>query len=1078
METTRPSPKEYLKARRPERFSDSTVETRHDLSRTLLECHLESLTRRNQEADFERFARELAKLEICPNLRSSTGPMGGGDSKVDTETYPVAEQLSLSWHIGHPAAGTERWAFAFSTMARAKVTSKISADIAKIAQTNRGYTRAFFISSQYIKDSTRSKLEDKLSKNHGISVTIHDRSWILDRVFTNRREALAIEHLRVQLPLALTAIHGPNDVERKQVLVDIENRLTAFLAQPVPPLAVVDDALQIAILSSELELPRMEQEGFFARAVRIADKYGTKHKRLLARYQYAWVSYFWLEDLDLFTQLYEEVESLAKETRNFYELELLNNLWMLLRNAVNNLGLDGVACSFPAHTHLLRREFERYAGLRTMPSAALQAQTWLLNMQFDGSESKEVTRFFGELNRIVRESEHLVGYSVVTLLRLIEEFGELYATEPAYEELLDLVAGVTERRNGDISAAHIWLRQGARQAETKPEDALRTVGKALNRLLKNESQTEMVFALQVCAYAYESAGLLWAARGALVTAAYFATEVLWKYEKVTSQQVELYAELKRLELMLGRVPHALEWHRADQVMRAVLSSTEGKVVPLYDAEFDGCLADIFLKSELSALEEFERLPDALDELCLPRSRISLAFALGDEEEMKRGLEPEDKDLLTPKFFQSLLEPPADTSVLPTSMNSQTAVLRSRILGCDIVVTAENNQPCVEVGESFLAALESFLATGFSYQILAHLSQLSVLISKNESQSEMIECNVDSTNDEPILKITCASFNPHQMSPDTHRELKLSMSKVMAYAYAYAFFAEEVESAAEKLANDQAIERSHNFSGSFAVIGSILGGNPRFTANAWAFNRRRHALQRTKKWNDGLETSRGLGDATDSVRDPLLSLRELHQTKLVTVVHYSLWERAGQGGIGFSIDLNSPPSIILIFDNGEIAKRIFSRWHAELGETDPKERLRLTITKGINVERPHWYRLTISANLLPSEKIEYFHGQFYRTWTVKSSDGDSLGCFLNQYYGFAEFLLVPGERQTSGNVELFQDHMMRLKRLHVRDAYEIGPDDPDILSLAPDDCPVIPSNMRIAPVTEALHRLNELLPKLR
>src|SRR5947209_3886990 len=90
------SPREFLKARRPERFSDSEPIIVPVLDRSILEYYLDTLTNRSQEADFARFALRLAEREVCPNLLPQTGPTGGGDSKVDSETYPVADALSLA----------------------------------------------------------------------------------------------------------------------------------------------------------------------------------------------------------------------------------------------------------------------------------------------------------------------------------------------------------------------------------------------------------------------------------------------------------------------------------------------------------------------------------------------------------------------------------------------------------------------------------------------------------------------------------------------------------------------------------------------------------------------------------------------------------------------------------------------------------------------------------------------------------------------------------------------------------------------------------------------------------------------
>ena len=71
-------PRNYLRARRPERFSDSVPNEWTILDRAILEYHLASLTSRSEEVDFETFARQLAQREVAPNLIPHTGPTGGG----------------------------------------------------------------------------------------------------------------------------------------------------------------------------------------------------------------------------------------------------------------------------------------------------------------------------------------------------------------------------------------------------------------------------------------------------------------------------------------------------------------------------------------------------------------------------------------------------------------------------------------------------------------------------------------------------------------------------------------------------------------------------------------------------------------------------------------------------------------------------------------------------------------------------------------------------------------------------------------------------------------------------------------
>ena len=170
-----PNPREFMRARHPDLFSDTQVDDVSQLPRPVFEYHLDTLTNRKQEYEFEHFCRKLAEKEICPNLRVQTGPTGGGDSKVDTETYPVAEEIAERWWVGSPSAGAERWAFAFSAKKRWK--SKVAADVDNILSTGRGYKHIYFFTNQFVSDKQRADQEDALSKHAKIPVHIIDRAW-------------------------------------------------------------------------------------------------------------------------------------------------------------------------------------------------------------------------------------------------------------------------------------------------------------------------------------------------------------------------------------------------------------------------------------------------------------------------------------------------------------------------------------------------------------------------------------------------------------------------------------------------------------------------------------------------------------------------------------------------------------------------------------------------------------------------------------------------------------------------------------------------------------------------------------
>ena len=320
------SPRDFLRARRPERFSDSGSVTQQTLDRNLLEYHLSTLTNRSQEMDFQNFARRLAEKEVCPNLLPQTGPTGGGDSKVDTETYPVANDLAMTWYVGSGReAASERWAFAIS--AKEEWRGKVRSDIQKIADTNRGYTKAFFITNQFVRDRDRADMEKELTDQHGMDVRIFDRNWILDRVFGGRHESLAIDELRMQPSLRPQVIKGPQDLIRERALEEVEEKIRQAAQKSRFGVQYVDDCLETADLSRCLERPRSETDGRFIRAEQVAAKYGTRFQQLRCAYEYAWTACFWYEDFPLAVKLYSFVEEKASGTRNAYELELLGNLW-------------------------------------------------------------------------------------------------------------------------------------------------------------------------------------------------------------------------------------------------------------------------------------------------------------------------------------------------------------------------------------------------------------------------------------------------------------------------------------------------------------------------------------------------------------------------------------------------------------------------------------------------------------------------------------------------------------------------------------------------------------------------------
>ena len=630
MEPTSFSPKSFLKARRPERFSDTILEEATELDRSLLEFHLSSLTSRSQETQFERFAHRLCEREICPNLLPQTGPTGGGDSKVDSETYPVSDKLALAWYVGiGNEAAQKRWAFAFS--AKAQWRSKVRSDIAKIATTNRGYDKAFFISNQAIPDRKRAEVEDGLRAEYGIDVRILDRTWILDRVFEGGHEQIAISELGVSALTRRNISRGPIDVKRENKLDETDKRIDEALQANRFGSALVEDAINSADLARNLERSRVEIEGRYGRADKLSLKYGTSRQQIETSYQWAWTLFWWFEDFEGFIEKYRVVEERARESRNAYDLECLTALWYCLHGIVMRGEIDAQIALYTGHTDILIAELERLRSERDRPSTALLAETSLIEVRLaiKLSKGEGIDDELRSLQKIILKSEGLVGYPLEPLVEKLTEIGKLLEGIDAYDELFETILRVASNRDGEISAARLLLLRGERQlSQGRRIEAIATLGRALAWLYKHETRREIVKALYLCGCAYDEVGLPWAARGTLLAAASIATDELWRYGDVTPYQAACYRRLKWVELRLGRLPHILAWHELDLVVRHELVDRgyDPDQILSIDPAFDAQIIRLFLRTDFFDLSALTKLPDVLDHLGLDLGADALLYA--------------------------------------------------------------------------------------------------------------------------------------------------------------------------------------------------------------------------------------------------------------------------------------------------------------------------------------------------------------------------------------------------------------------------------------------------------------------
>ena len=611
----------------PDLFADTEVIRRPMLRREEFEYYLETLTSRKQEYEFEHFCRKLAERELCPNLRVQTGPTGGGDSKVDTETYPVAEIISERYWIGSPASGSERWAFAFS--AKKDWQPKLKSDVRKIRSTNRDYRRIYFMTNQFVRDKLRAELEDALSDETGIALHIVDRNWLVDRVYASDPETIN-KYLSVlgvedeeRSPMSQP---GPRDSTRLQELEAIDKQIADPTYYRETPYQLVEDCLRSAILARGLERSRDEIDARFRRADRIAKRVDYNKQRLRVGYHRAWTAFWWYEDYAEFSAFYDQVEARARSSVTSEDTRRLMNLWMLLPPSVRLQRMEPEVAKVDERTDTLRALLVDLAEDLERPNNAAIAQTDLVLMRTAEAHHKGhddvLEECWRELRGIVAESDGLVSYPLVHLYKLVSELSK-HVDSVTFDALYRDLATAMGRRRGDGEAGRALVSRGRHKLmQGRPYEAIRWLGEAEGLLATKEYMSDLIETLLLESAAFEFVGLYWASRNKALAATDRAVSESSAKGRMIPATLGALVTLTWCELRLGRITHVIRSIELSDLVAPALpgDSRWHKAYAEQRMHQEYALSGLLLKLPMSGLGRVAMLPDRLGNMGLPFSR--------------------------------------------------------------------------------------------------------------------------------------------------------------------------------------------------------------------------------------------------------------------------------------------------------------------------------------------------------------------------------------------------------------------------------------------------------------------------
>jgi hypothetical protein len=904
-------PSEFMRKRRPDQFSDSEGETIEDLDRPLFEYQLETLTSRGEEKQFEHFCRLLLERTICPNLLPQTGPTGGGDSKVDSETYPVASEISDRWFEGNPEAGSQRWAFAFS--AKKKWKPKVKSDIEKIVATKRGYVRAYFVSNQFISDKQRAEVEDTLTREHGLSVRILDRTWIVETVFGRRLFDLAASALGMRAHDAKRVPRtGPGDASRQVRLLELEQQIAAYDERGAVEYQLVEDCIEAAVLSRELGVPRQETEGRFDRAKRLAAQLGSRGQFLNARYQHAWTCIYWFDDFEQAALLYGPVEELVLASLEADDAARLSSLWTTLAVGVRNGLLDAINADFDVRTAKLKAHLQVITADARRPNNAAHAKAILVNIAM--AEAAPDIEKMGvcviELADLLERSQGLGGFPFDRFAQIFQEVGDQLVGSDTYDEAFERLLPVLERRRSEGEAGRVLLRRGL-QKLSKQEyfNAIRHLGRAQQKLIKREYKELLIICCVAAAEAYAEVDLHWAARAQLVNGSASAMSDFRIDGQITRTMLRCFNRLAWCELALGRVPRTLAAMELVRIIgtHAELGAAERQELTKELGVQDFVLGILLMRATPAQLVQLEALPTSLDELGLHGAAAALIYALGHSAALKRlGFVPEGKtDADIDEMFEQLLRQPAADELpqQPELLHGDNTVFRSPALGCEWQVIAPIEPTGLALAEFILAFIEAFFATSLLKDAAPKRQRIRIRIRKTEEVSPggpHLRLIVDGVD---VFDVEYSSDFDQGDEAQTGA-LSIFLREAIPHLISKVLFLSEPEAYLDRVfREEEALSRCAAATHALVVAGDVIHDGRGTSIVAWLHEESRfpfvsrEGLRPSPQVQDSPTSTAGIlveGEPPEETKNPE---RLTHgQRRIFSVINADLWNGAGWSGV--------------------------------------------------------------------------------------------------------------------------------------------------------------------------------------
>lgn len=957
--------KEAFKKMHPEQFSDSKVIKKAQLNKEFMDYYLSTVSSRSQEKEFEQFCQKIIETELCPNLLTQTGPTGGGDSKVDSETYPVADILTETWFYGNGnKAGTERWAFAVS--AKQEWSGKVKLDVEKIVKVNneekRGYTKIFFLSNQYISDKKRAQKEDELRNIYKMDIRIFDKNWLLDKIFAkDSNKLITIDCFHLSENLLDEKTIGEHDYSRQIELRSIEEKLSKVTELKISE--IIPLAQKSIELGRELEYNKHDILGLMDRYRRLTNEYGNKNEKIECVYECAWTIYWWYTDETEFYKLYIDLEKLVLQEDSIYGFEKLITLWINL----NALKMEGFEVNIDLHTKKILDKYEQITADVTKPNTILQARNaYQLMRIFLGDDINYIVDDYID---IIKKSVGSLEIDLYQISRIVQE-SRLFENAKRYNELFELIVERMGEEDKDGEVGRMLAKRGHALKETKPYESIAYFSRTLRRFYNESNNEYLITTVLEMGELFEKIGLFWAARNFYLYDFCLCFNKYIKQGEISPVLMISVNHLKYVELRLGRIMYSSEFHYLEQISKNIYPEKLRNEKENYDY----ILGIQIFRTSFEKLKNIGKLAGYFEDRKLYFSKIAVEYELGhyDNEMLTafNGDKAAFDDFIT-KWKKQLVS--EDLKEEPWYGFENKISMKSRILGCLFEVKTINNAFAIEFASSVLATIECFLGTGISIQLGSMIGKIRINVYL--LQGDKFNLDIRRNNDLPTeININITRYNHDeylQAQSKMHDKLVEILALVISIMFPRKTEFDKIKEMAEK---EEAIIRTDIFANS-TFISIETFGDKEFLFSELTDKYEQLRLERSKKSEitdltdaDELEKIDGKFKIKLERLPEEVDFRNVSNENIITsdIINIPLWDNSGWMGVMFLTIPGELPILAPIFKK-EICKNIFLEWIKEIGNDDEKDVVGLRIIKGINKEHPFWYRVIIGSSKMPRIK---------------------------------------------------------------------------------------------------------------